>query len=344
MWQAIKIFFSTSLGNSGTLTAIKVWQLALAATVISAGAVGTYTYFHLATSNNLSQHVLVFVSGMNTDMKNCQTDTFDNLIYALVNDTGVTGPYSGGCNAANQSYLQSSTSMAFFSYTGGKMDAQHGVWLPNNYAKCEADDGRLQQDVQAIDTMLDSYLRVFPHATFTIVGHSLGGLVALQGAYDYTVKHHNSSIGKVITIDSPLEGVFTTQQSDYWVHAFSNGCTVLTYSGGVVTKDLLPLGKVSFVSPVCTSQQQETLSQCKARALVRAGVGVITLGNQKDSLFCQSFASLLGKTCETQVLLSEASTLKNFYDLPSSNLIAPGHGTILSTPSAEQDIIRYILA
>ncbi len=69
MWQAIKIFFSTSLGNSGTLTAIKVWQLALAATVISAGAVGTYTYFHLATSNNLSQHVLVFVSGMNTDVK-----------------------------------------------------------------------------------------------------------------------------------------------------------------------------------------------------------------------------------------------------------------------------------
>jgi pimeloyl-ACP methyl ester carboxylesterase len=101
--------------------------------------------------------------------------------------------------------------MALYSSVGGHMNVEHGVWMPNDFDACTVDNLTLQSDIQGIDHLLDLSRRLSPPATFPLVGHSLGGLVALQGAYDYPLAlHHPSVIDEVIdtvrTIDAPLTG------------------------------------------------------------------------------------------------------------------------------------------
>jgi hypothetical protein len=315
--------------------------------------------------SNTPQNVIIFLGGMNTSIDNqCHEGTFDQLITAyLVKEIGVANPYLNGCNAQSQSYLNSPSSIAFFSYKQGQMDEEHGVWMPHTYGPCDVNNQSLSDDINDLSDMLTAYQKVFPRATFTLVGHSLGGLVALQGAYNFAITQHHSGIAKVITLDSPLEGIFVTQQATNLSLLSGPACKLGT--GTVIYNDLAPLGKVSFVSPLCvpnqgypTIQSPVVISQCAARALATTGVGVDTLGNDKDNLFCQpGWVILIGqsteKACDTQVLLSEVSQFWHMYSYstPYSNpnpsdidKIAHDHGTLLVTPAVEQDLTRFILA
>src|SRR5205823_4679265 len=131
-------------------------------------------------------------------------------------------------------------------------------------------------------------------------------LVALQGAYNFSVTQHHSGIAKVITLDSPLEGIFVTQQAMNWSRWSGLACHLGAQEGKVIFNDLAPLGKISFVSPLCvpnqgypTIQSPLVISQCAARALATAGVGVVTIGNDKDNLFCQpGWVSQIGQVTE----------------------------------------------
>ena len=315
--------------------------------------------------SNTPQNVLIFIGGMNTSIDSqCHEGTFDQLITTyLMKEIGVANPYQNGCNAQSQSYSNSSSSIALFSYKQGQMDEQHGVWIPHTYNACDVNNQSLADDIKDLGSMLTAYQKVFPRATFTLVGHSLGGLVALQGAYNFAITQHHSGIAKVITLDSPLEGIFVTQQATNWSLLSGPACKLGT--GTVIYNDLAPLGKVSFISPLCvpnqgypTIQSPVMISQCAARALATAGVGVDTLGNDKDNLFCQpGWVILIGqstdKACDTQVLLSEVSQYWHMYSYatPYSNpnpsdidKIAHDHGTLLVTPAVEQDLTRFILA
>ena len=342
-------------------TTLNIQYLALA---LIFSTIGVLSSCNPAPPNTGPQNVIVFINGMNTSIdSNCNESSFSQLIHSyIMKEIGVANPYAQGCNAQSQSYLNSTSSMIYFSYQGGSMDS-HGVWIPKPYGPCDANNHSITDDVNNFSTMLTTYQKVFPKATFTIIGHSLGGLVALQGAYNYAIVQHHTSINKVITVDSPLEGIFVTPQANNWSSLSSSFCN--QGSGNVIFSDLQPLGKVSFVSPVCVPKQGEptiqaplVLSQCAARALSQANVGVVTLGNDKDALFCQSgWVFLIGqsteKSCDTQLLRSETTTFARMYDYstpyptahPSdSDKLAHDHSTLLVTPSVEQDITRYILA
>ena len=316
---------------------------------------------------NTPQNVVILVGGMNTSIDNqCHEGTFNQLITAyLMKEIGVANPYQNGCNAQSLSYLNSPSSIALFSYKQGQMDEQHGVWIPHTYSPCDVNNQSLSDDIKDLSAMITAYQKVFPRATFTLVGHSLGGLVALQGAYNFSITQHHGGIAKVITLDSPLEGIFVTQQATNWSQWSGLACQLGAPQGKVIFNDLVPLGKVSFVSPLCvpnqgypTIQSPLVISQCAARALATAGVGVVTIGNDKDNLFCQpGWVSQIGqvteKACETQVLLSELSQYWHMYSYatPYSNpnpsdtdKIAHDHGTLLVTPTVLQDVTRFILA
>lgn len=335
--------------------------LALLGMLVASGIVGSCFSPSPNIPINPAQNVFIFIAGMNTSIDSaCAGGTFDSFINNyLVSKLGVSNPYAHGCNAGGQSYLGTNSSIAFFSYKMGKMDSQHGVWLPNSYNACDADNTSLANDITNFEAMLNAYESLFPRANFTLVGHRLGGLIGLQGAYYDFVQHKgHTNVSKIITIDSPLEGLFIPPQNQSWVNWSSKHCSnLLPSSGWVVPNDLVPLGQVSFVSPLCTATQGQptikppvTLSQCAARALTGAGVGVYTLGNSQDSLFCDTAWKTLVRlqlfeyTCETQELISEPSTFMQMFNLTEYTPIAPGHGIILVTDSTEQDILRYILA
>lgn len=182
------------------MAALKVWQVAIAASVVAGSVAGTYTYLRLTASHDTPQQVVVFIGGLNTSMKNCHEATFDDdshsniLSFLLSQAINSANPYVKGCNALdpNSTYFSEPHTIMRFSYTGGTMDS-HGYWKPDDYDPCTSVNRfPLAQDVQTFDAMLDAYHRVFPNAHFIIVGHSLGGLVGLQGAYDYVVNKHNS--------------------------------------------------------------------------------------------------------------------------------------------------------
>lgn len=364
MNHKIKPFYSTLIIQFGKFGGINVGRFGVIFAVVAA-VILTSCNTPAPQPSNTAQNVLVFVSGLNTTLDDqCHEGTFDQFIHSyLVNQVGVTNPYAQGCDSQGESFLNANSSIIQFGYNKGTMDAQHGVWIPNKFNGCDVDNHRLADDITNFSDMLAAYQKVFPKATFTIVGHSLGGLVALQGAYNYAEVQHHHSITRVMTIDSPLEGIFVTEQANNWLKLGSLLCRAGV--GPVVSDDLVPLGNVSFVSPLCTPNQGApsiqsplVLSQCAARALSKDGVGVVTMGNDKDALYCQpGWITVIGqvseKACDTQVLLSEPATFRKMYDYgtPFSTphpgdveKLAHDHGTLLVTPAVEQDLARYILA
>jgi hypothetical protein len=70
MLKGLRSFFGTPVGKVGA-AAIKVWHLALVAVVGTAAAAGTVVYVR-STTTPVAQHVVVFLSGLNSSMTaNC---------------------------------------------------------------------------------------------------------------------------------------------------------------------------------------------------------------------------------------------------------------------------------
>jgi len=378
MWQAIKAFFSAPLGKAGALTAIKVWQVALAVTLVTA-SVASYTYIRLsapstnALRSDMAQEVVVFIGGLNTTMTDCHEDTFDDdthsniLSFLLSQAVNIANPYAKGCNALdpNRSYFSEPRTIMRFSYNGGEMNP-HGYWKPYDYLPCTTvNQFPLEKDVQTFDTMLDKYHQVFPNAHFIIVGHSLGGLVGLQGAYDYIVNRQNKDIDKVITIDSPLKGIQVGNPALAISTFLGKHCNnKIPLSGSVVSNDLVKLGQGSIGAThadlLCDNPKNSrmaVLSWCKGQLLAQQGIGVITLGNEQDSLYCDSLKQAgVDFNCDTQELGTAHLVLSDLYNLTPlptegfeiGNLwdtsLAAGHFTLIETPEREIEIVRYILA
>src|SRR5437764_1492067 len=105
MWQALKTFFNIPVTKS-RLTAIKVSQVGLAVTVITAWALSGCNSPTPPPNDlsNTAQHVIVFIGGLNTSMKNCYEDTFDDdsrsqiIAFLLSQAEGIANPYVKGCN------------------------------------------------------------------------------------------------------------------------------------------------------------------------------------------------------------------------------------------------------
>lgn len=361
MLQAIRTFFGSPIGKIGS-TALKLWHVAAAVTIVAAGAAGgAYAYTRYFAPTATPQHVVVFISGIDSSTKGCFNDTFSEpLLIPLEQQVGITNPYAEGCDNTGATFTNSPTSMVLYGYVGGHMDTAHGVWIPNDYDACNVNDLTLQSDIQGLDHLLDQYRQTYPSATFTLVGHSLGGLVALQGAYDYAVAlHHVGVVNKVITLDAPLGGI----QTKFWGDVASGIGTWLQQQacfgpgGSVVDSDIPALGDATVaaaqvgLATACANPEVEpqvVLSACAARALAQAGVGVVTLGNQQDGLYCNpKLAAARTTVCASQNLSTQAPVLghlDNLTPLTDDTGFFAGHGTILNDPTANSEVIRDILA
>lgn len=328
------------------------------------------------------QHVIVLVAGLNTAVNSHCTETTQTFEHTSANEksianmlninTGSQNPYADGCDGQNVSFWSQPASIAQFSYKGGAMDtANRGFWQPNGYGCSDVDNLSLMDDVTTFDTMLKAYQTQYPNATFTLVGHSLGGLVALQAAYDYEIRLKQHVIDRVMTIDSPLNGV-----SGNALQPIANFIGQLACKSGSVENDLVTLGKAfnnafdsttGFSCPKDGSQSM--LSECKAQALLAAGVSVDVLGNAQDTLYCDPTAptpsvgailnslnplnhftthqvAQLTLNCATQFLPVTANVFERGYSLTDNepNAADANHGAILKDAGAQDDIVRAILA
>lgn len=89
-----------------------------------------------------------------------------------------------------------------YSYTGGKVAGE--LWYPDKYSS--VDTGQpLQLSVQNLELLIERFSLSHPEASFVLVGHSLGGRIALDFVSS-TNEENKKRIKGVITLNAPLTG------------------------------------------------------------------------------------------------------------------------------------------
>lgn len=145
-------------------------------------------------------NVLVFVQGVCSTLKSGSGSVSDTQFAELRSRLESQAHYP------SQDLLE-------FSYGDGAMRkiGTRWVWVHNAYGEDDLISQSLRTSSLMLDTMLLGYHRHDPGARFILVGHSLGGVVAVNEALDEGKGSARSLglISRVITIDSPLYGVTT---------------------------------------------------------------------------------------------------------------------------------------
>jgi hypothetical protein len=89
-----------------------------------------------------------------------------------------------------------------YSYAGGKV--KDGQWHPKKY-KTEDTGQSIYLSIEKLGILFEEFLLAHPEASFILVGHSLGGRIALDFVSTTTPQNKEKIIG-VITLNSPLLG------------------------------------------------------------------------------------------------------------------------------------------
>ncbi|HZU70760.1 MAG TPA: hypothetical protein VFA09_26030 [Ktedonobacteraceae bacterium] len=263
----------------------------------------------------------------------------------LVQQYGYTNPYAHRCNGASAGSSNSQLDIAEYSYTyssskpSGKMESGH--WIPENYTSCQPNGSSLEQDSQSLAYLLDTYRQVYPNAHFELVGHSLGGLVALLGGLDYVDAHKNQPglITKIVTIDSPLHGFSSDTLAFLGDQQLPGACHFksLAYFGASVALRLNAIAK------------DKTFATGVVHILSAMGTSVYTFGNTQDCLYHLALClpnpgnhTIAQDEESTQFVVGAFQQAFSFPIHPHDGFPA-GHGAILTSTEAIKQL-AYILA
>lgn len=168
-----------------------------------------------------------------------------------------------------------------YSYKGGVVDS-NGVWHHRAYSSFDP----IRQNVQTTswsalhDQLLAPYHARHPNTTFVLVGHSLGGVVALEEILMTVESPHyrRGFISAVITIDSPLHGVRPAEL------LLSDLLRLYPHIGSSL--DCVTQGQSAKI--LASLHQDAKTSSKLAQAARRArqqGVALVTAGNLDDCVW-----------------------------------------------------------
>jgi len=373
MWSAIQRFMGSYIGRIGAFTFKGIHLIIAAAITITGLGVGTGVYI-VVQQLNAGSHVrtvVVTINGVNTSLDTkchyhaigASGGTFDAIDRGLVG-AGFTNPYQTGCpssTASNGSGAGSLLDIAEYSYANSPGAMKNGHWAPGSFSTCTTNTNTLDKDSQNLAALLDAYSAVYPDAHFELVGHSLGGVVALQGATDYENHHGRAIITKVITLDSPMHGRGGGQ---------AVGAAAVSLALNVVGR-CSPRDRGTDLGQMLSAMAADggDLAATETAILASHGVEVYTLGNLDDCLYqhtaCASslakFIDLtfggfggasLGVLTELAglVLVPSATntqfvdgTYQRRYHLGQSGFWPGGHGAILDSTQSVSDIV-WLLA
>ncbi len=168
----------------------------------------------------------------------------------------------------NSGYSYYDDRFLMYSYTGGRME--RGQWHPNKYTK--KDTGQpIALSVLNLENMMEEFSSAHPYAKFVLIGHSLGGRVALDYAAAADASQREMIKG-VITLNSPLLGAagripgLVLRLPDSWGSAFA----------GVAVKQLV------WEFDIAT--ELRFLRRAQIEELLDSGVRVATFSTRQDFL------------------------------------------------------------
>jgi hypothetical protein len=158
-----------------------------------------------------------------------------------------------------------------YSYAGGKVEG--GNWYPNSYSEMVP----ITQDFQTTswsrlhNDLLVPYRKAHPEATFTLVGHSLGGVVAFEEVVKYvdSPDYQPGFLSTVITIDSPLHGATPTMLTAGGIFGDFFDVPPCTFQG----PSTATLVGIHNDEPQTTKTLQEKVKRAHEKGVVVANVG-----------------------------------------------------------------------
>jgi hypothetical protein len=174
-----------------------------------------------------------------------------------------------------------------YSYRGGTMAAgPRWRWQPAAYEPCDTVQP-VSRSAGMLRGMLLAYRARYPYTTFELVGHSLGGLVALQALGDerFLAQLGSWGIDKLITIDAPLNGITEFDAQTWVVDLFAGLTHLLGCSSQHFGVDML--SELSDLGDHAPTRQH--LWAATARA---AGVAVLDMTNRQDILVPAAYAAI----------------------------------------------------
>jgi hypothetical protein len=94
----------------------------------------------------------------------------------------------------------------WYSYGGGRVDQSTGGWIARGYGCVQTGDD-YREDLAALEGLEVPFARANPNTDMYLVGHSQGGLIALQELGYLSRLPATVRVAGIITLDSPLGGV-----------------------------------------------------------------------------------------------------------------------------------------
>lgn len=211
-----------------------------------------------------------------------------------------------------------------FSYAGGTM-SQAGAWKPVHYS-CDETDRAAAENVATLEAMIRDYRGRHRDAHFTIVGHSLGGYIAmLAGARDAArAPDQRLAIDVVVTLDAPLLGVSPDKKT-----IFDFVPCEKTYEAGAE----LVAARLDPATP--------DIRRYQAGVMAAEGVRLGTFGNVSDCLW--NTARCIGgdwaDDSGTQFLDGQAAVSMR-YDILFDPFFS--HDAILADAAAVADVVAFV--
>ncbi len=189
----------------------------------------------------------------------------------------------------NPAYDFKPSDLLWYSYDGGRVDSSTGAWIPNSYG-CLATGQSYRKSLAALQQLIVGFGRSNPNTEIYLVGHSQGGLIALQELGYLSELPESVRVAGIITLDSPLGG---TPELDAWLASES---PTVCWKGAAVpemgaeylsTEDHLVQG--SAASLMCTffacPDVSGATTNFDAVHAFASQTTVTTLGNSDDAVY-----------------------------------------------------------
>lgn len=205
-----------------------------------------------------------------------------------------------------------------YSYVGGKII--DGKWYPEKYTAKDTGQA-IDISVERLEYLFEQFSSAHPEAKFILVGHSLGGRIALD-FISTALPQYRQKVKGVITLNSPLMGAGRKVPGII--------LNILSYSDSIFASPAVKeiIGEFSY------QQELASLRRQTIKKLQNDGIRVATFSTYQD-YFVDPLTGCLMDEANNPV---SEGFIVNLVKLSSMDIL--GHMGILESP----EVVRYIIS
>jgi pimeloyl-ACP methyl ester carboxylesterase len=256
-----------------TATRLSVFVMLTLLAVVCTGSMSVAVRSPTAlAATTVPRKAIVFIQGVCSELPETPSspNVFDALKAELIQHWGYTG----------QDFLD-------FSYRGGSFDSQTHAWHPASYIPTDPVSSTPTDTERAYlhTGLLLPYHNLNPDNPVVVVGHSLGGVVAMDELVQYASQptYPHGLLQSVITVDSPLGGF----PGPAWETGINNLLAVPAKTTDPLNAGCVSSGPASqqMLDRYAAGTSWQDMLAAGAKGAHDNGIAVLNVGNDSDCLW-----------------------------------------------------------